>query len=130
MQAQKKNVLAWAAGDIKWIEMKGGPPGAMFANLSGDIMKGAYGTFVKLPAGMSNPLHSHSSDTKLIVISGTFWIQPEGGQRKELGPGSYLFQPGKVKHMSGTGAGSDCVVFQESTGKFDFVPGDGAPAKN
>jgi hypothetical protein len=128
-EAQKKNVVAWAATDLKWTEMKGGPPGSMYSNLWGDIMKGAYGTFIKLPAGMSNPLHSHSSDTKLVVISGTFWVQPEGGQRKELGPGSYLFQPGKAKHMSGTVAGSDCLVFQESTGKFDFVPAEGAPAK-
>ena len=127
--AQKKALVAWAAEDLKWIEMKGGPPGAMYSNLWGDITKGAYGSFIKLPAGMSHPLHSHSSDVKLVVISGKFWIQPEGGQRKELGPGSYLMQPGKVKHMSGTVAGSDCVVFQESTGKFDFVPGDAAPAK-
>jgi hypothetical protein len=129
-QAQKKkDFVAWAAGDLKWTEMKGGPPGVMYSNLWGDVTKGAYGSFIKLPAGMTNPLHSHSSDVKLVVISGTFWIQPEGGQRKELGPGSYLFQPGKVKHMSGTVAGSDCVVFQKSTGKFDFVPGDAAPAK-
>ena len=129
-QAQKKKeFVAWPAGDIKWTEMKGGPPGVMYSNLWGDVMKGAYGSFIKLPGGMSNPLHSHSNDVKLVVISGKFWIQPEGGERKELGPGSYLFQPGKAKHMNGTVAGSECLVFQESTGKFDFVPAEGAPAK-
>jgi quercetin dioxygenase-like cupin family protein len=109
--------------------MKGGPPGSMYSNLWGDVTKGAYGAFIKLPAGMSNPPHSHSSDVKLIAISGKFWIMPEGGVRKELGPGSYLFTPSKMKHTSGTVEGSECLIFQESTGKFDFVPGDGLPAK-
>jgi hypothetical protein len=129
-QAQKKkDFVTKPAGDLKWTEMKGGPPGIMYSNVWGDVTKGGYGAFIKLPAGMSNPPHSHTSDVKLVVISGTFWIQPEGGARKELGPGSYLFTPSKVKHTSGTVAGSECLVFQESPGVFDFVPGDGAPAK-
>lgn len=128
--AQKKKGFAICpSGDLKWTEMKGGPPGIMYSNLSGDVAKGAYSAFIKLPAGMSNPPHSHSSDVKLVVISGKFWIMPEGGERKELGPGSYLFTPSKVKHTSGTVEGSECLIFQESAGKFDFVPADGAPAK-
>jgi hypothetical protein len=130
MHAQKKkDFVIRPAGDLKWTEMKGGPPGIMYSNLWGDVTKGAYGAFIKLPAGMSNPPHSHSSDIKLVVISGTFWIQPEGGTRKELSPGSYFFTPSKVKHTSGTVAGSECLIFQESPGLFDFLPGDGPPAK-
>jgi hypothetical protein len=129
-QAQKKKeIVGLPSEDLKWTAMQGGPAGAMYSNLWGDVTKGAYGAFIKLPGGMSNPLHSHSSDVKLVVISGKFWIQPEGGERKVLGPGSYGFAPAKMKHTSGTVEGSECLVFQESTGKFDFVPADGAQAK-
>lgn len=132
LQAQKKvkkEAIAWSAADIKWLEMKGGPPGVMYVNLWGDVMKGAHGAFVKLPAGMKNPLHTHTNTLKLVVISGTFSYTPEGGAQKLLGPGSYLYEPGGVRHTSGTVEGSECVVFQESAGKFDQVPAEPMKAK-
>ena len=46
----KKEAVLWAADDVKWETMKNAPPGAMVANLWGDISKGAYGALVKLPA--------------------------------------------------------------------------------
>ena len=124
----KKGATVWPAADVKWMEMKGGPPGIMYADLWGHVEKGAYGSLIKLPAGMNNPLHTHTSDIKLIVFSGTFWYAPEGGAKVELGPGSYLLVPGGLKHTSGTGAGAPCEVFQESSGKFDLLPVS-APAK-
>ena len=119
---KKKGAVVWPAENIKWqdMPMKDGPPGAKVAVLWGNMKKGAYGALVKLPAGMNNPLHTHSSDTKLVVISGTFWYAPEGGEKKSLGPGSYLLVPKGVKHTSGTD--SECFAFQEGNGKFDFKP--------
>ena len=114
----KKEATAWPAGDIKWVEAKEGPPGIMFAPLWGDMSKGAFGTLVKFTAGLDNPLHTHSYTAKLVVISGSFWYAPEGGEKKMLGPGSYLEVPGGLKHTSGAEAGT--VVFQEGSGKWDM----------
>ncbi len=116
----KKMAVMMPSADIKWEDMKGGPPGIQYANLWGDVLKGAYGAFVKLPAGMSNPLHTHSVDTKMVVISGTFWIQQEGGEKKSFGAGSYAMIPGGWKHTSGTDG--ETMVFQEGSGKFDMIP--------
>ena len=110
----------WPAADIKWEEMKGGPPGISYANLWGDIMKSGYGTLVKLPAGSNHPLHTHSTDTKCVIISGMFWVAPEGGEKKMLGPGSYFMVPSGWKHTSGTEG--ETMLFQESSGKFDLKP--------
>jgi quercetin dioxygenase-like cupin family protein len=101
--------------------MKGPVPGIKYANLWGDIMKGASGALIKLPAGLNNPLHTHSSDIKMVVVSGTFWVAREGEAPTKLGPGSYLHVPAGVKHTSGTADG-EAVVFQESPGRFDLVP--------
>jgi len=122
---KKKEAVVWPAGDIKWSEMKGGPPGIMHADLWGHIDKGAYGSLIKLPAGLKNPLHTHSSDTKLVVVSGTFLYTPEGGTEQRLGPGSYLMVPGGVKHLSGVTEDGPCEVFQQGPGKFDFHPAEG-----
>lgn len=119
---KKKDIVALPAADIKWQEMKGGPPGIMYANISGDMMKGGYSAFVKLPAGSNHPLHIHTNDVKLVVISGTFWQAAEGGPQVKFGSGSYLFVPGGFKHTSGITADADCVLFQESSGMFDLLP--------
>ena len=114
----KKEAVVWPSENIKWMEMKGGPPGGMVASLWGNMGKGAYGVLVKLPAGMNNPLHTHSADSKLVIISGSFWYAPEGGEKKVLGPGSYLMVPGGLKHSSGSD--SECLAFQMGSGKWDM----------
>ena len=120
----KKEAVVWPADGIKWLDMRDGPPGILYANLWGHLDKGAYGALIKLPAGMKNPLHTHSSDLKIVVLSGTFLYIPEDGTEQRLGPGSYLFEPGGTRHLSGTGDDGPCEVFQESSGKFDFVPAE------
>ena len=120
LSKEKKGATVWPAGNIKWEEMKGGPPGVKVANLWGDIAKGAYGTLVMFPPGEKHPLRSHTADVKVIVISGTFTYTPDGGSTQLLGPGSYLMVPGGLKHMSGTSDDGPCEIFQESSGKFDM----------
>ena len=123
-QKKTKEALVWPANEIKWLDLRGEPAGILYSNLWGNMEKGAYGALMKLPAGMKNPLHTHTNDLKLVVLSGTFLYTPEGGDERRLGPGSYLFVPGGTRHLSGTGDDGPCEVFQESSGKFDFVPAE------
>ena len=117
----KKDAVAWAAEDMKWMEAKEAP-GIKYVDVTGHMDKGAYSAFVRLPAGSKHPLHTHTSDVKVVVISGTFLYAPEGGEERKLGPGSYLFVPGGLRQTSGVAEGSDCVMFQQGTGKFDMIP--------
>lgn len=123
-QKKTKEALVWPANEIKWLDLRGEPAGILYSNLWGNMEKGAYGALMKLPAGMKNPLHTHTNDLKLVVLSGTFLYTPEGGDERRLGPGSYLFEPGGTPHISGTSDDGSCEVFQESSGKFDFVPAE------
>ncbi len=138
--AAKKEIVLMPSEDLKWVEMppppgmKDAPKGdtVQIAVVSGDPMKGAYGAFVKLSAGQVHPLHTHSSDVKAVVLSGTFIVTPEGGVEKKIGPGGYFFVPAKTKHSSSCAAGAPCVMFQEGPGKFDVKPvmeKPAAPAK-
>jgi quercetin dioxygenase-like cupin family protein len=128
--AAKKEIVLMPAEDLKWVEMppppgmKDAPKGdaVQIAVVSGDPMKGAYAAFVKLPAGQPHPLHTHSSDVKVVVLSGTFTVTPEGGVEKKIGPGGYFFVPANAKHTSSCAAGAPCVMFQEGPGKFDVKP--------
>jgi beta-alanine degradation protein BauB len=112
------------AADIKWADLDpNGAPGVKIADVWGDHAKSGYGAFLKFPAGFLTPLHTHTSAIKIVVISGTYIQTPEGKAEHRMGPGSYVFQPGgNYKHISACDKSSDCVLFIESSGKFDLKP--------
>jgi hypothetical protein len=124
--------IARPAADLKWTDLDpAGAPGVKVATLWGSHEKGAFGAFFKLPAGFSAPLHTHTHDMKLVIVSGTYLQAPEGKPELRLGPGSYLMQPGgKYRHTTGCDKASECLFFVESEGAFDLrpVPAKEAPA--
>jgi quercetin dioxygenase-like cupin family protein len=129
--AASKAVI-WPAADLKWVDLAGGPPGIKIADLWGDHTKGAFGAMFKFPAGFSAPLHTHTSDMNIVIVSGTFIHGPEGKPEVRLPAGSYLKQPGgNYRHTTACDKASDCIFFAEGKGKFDIkmVEEAKAPAK-
>ena len=109
-----------AFADLKWTKLPE-REGMMFAVLSGDPTKGEYTQMRKVPAGTDNPLHSHSSRLKNVIISGVWYTgATDSASAKDFGPGSIVIMPANWVHVSGCRAGSDCVFYQEGKGKFDF----------
>lgn len=120
------------AADLKWMELDPNAPGVKTADVWGDHTKGAFGGFTKFPAGWTAPLHTHTDDFKIVVISGTFIHTPEGKPEVRLGAGSYLLQPGgNYRHTTSCDKASECVFYFESDGAFDLkvVEPEKAPAK-
>jgi hypothetical protein len=110
-----------AAEEVKWDDV-GGPK---LGNLTGDYKKGAYGALMKLPAGFTSPMHSHTGAYEAIEIQGTssHWMKGEDGTKaKKMTPGSYWSMPGKSEHVSSCAAGQDCIFYVWQKTKFDFVP--------
>jgi hypothetical protein len=122
MQIRKSETpLMVSFADLKWTELPE-RKGMQFAVLSGDPKIGSYTEIRKVPAGTDNPLHSHSSEIKNVIISGVWYTGAEGASAKDFGPGSVIVMPADWVHVSGCRAGSDCVFYQEGKGKFDFKP--------
>ena len=111
----KKDAVLWAAEDLKWEALPGGPPGVMSVTLWGDQTKGAYGGLTKFPAGFKAPLHYHTYDTKIVVVKGAYTYNG-----KKYGPGSYVSVPGGSKHESAGVADSESIFFIEQPGAFDI----------
>jgi anti-sigma factor ChrR (cupin superfamily) len=109
-----------AAGELKWVDVPDTP--AKLATVKGDSAKGPHASFIKLPAGFSAPLHSHSADHQVAVAAGTLTMTPEGGTAKKLGPGSWFEFTGKKKHVTTCDAGADCVLFIVAKAAWDLVP--------
>ena len=108
-----------AVEELKWVDVPNTP--AKMATVKGDSAKGAHASFIKLPGGFSAPLHSHTADHHVAVVSGTLVMTPEGATAKKLGPGSWFEYTGKMKHVTTCDAGADCVLFIVSKGAWDLV---------
>ena len=119
------------AADLKWTDLDPkGAPGVKVADLWGNHAKGAFGAYLKLPAGFAVPLHTHTYAMKVIFLSGTYIQAPEGKPEVRLGPGSYMMQPGgNYRHTTSCDKASECVFFVESSGPFDLKVVEAAPAK-
>jgi len=107
--------------ELKWTDLPE-RKGMQFSVLSGDPKTGAYTQIRKVPAGTNNPLHSHSSEIKNVIVTGVWYIGADVASAKDFGPGSIVVMPGNWLHVSGCRSGSDCVFYQEGKGKFDFMP--------
>jgi anti-sigma factor ChrR (cupin superfamily) len=118
------------AADLKWTDLDPtGAPGVKIADMWGDHTKGAFGAFIKFPAGFAAPLHTHTNAFKIVIVSGTFVQVPDGKPEFRLGPGSYMWQPGgNYRHTTACDKASDCVFFTQANGKFDLKPVEAAKA--
>ena len=126
-----KAPVSMPAADLKWTDLNPeGAPGVKIADTWGNHAKGAFGAFIKFPAGFAAPFHRHANDFRIVVVSGTFIQGREGGAPEfRLGPGSYLLQPGgKYWHTTGCDQASECLVFVQSKGAFDLIPKEAAKA--
>lgn len=114
-------LVVMPAGDLKWADLDPGIPGSKVVELWGDRANGAFGALFRLPAGFAAPLHTHTHDMKVVILSGTYIQAPDGKPEFRLGPGSYFMQPGgDYRHTTRCDQASDCVFFVQSQGAFDL----------
>lgn len=118
-----------SAAALEWFDLNPeGAPGVRMATLWGDPANGAFGAFMRLPAGFESPLHTHTHPMKVAFVSGTYIQEPDGEPVVHLGPGSFMMQPGgDYRHRTSCGTDSDCVFFVESAGAFDMFVVEDSP---
>jgi len=125
-------VAAFAAGDaakpvtmtpdqMKWVANPAAQ-GVLTAVTWGDPAKGPHGAFHKFTAGFLAPLHTHSSNNRIVVLSGTMVMTGEDGKAMKFTAGSYYTQPNTYKHTTQCLAGADCLVYLEADAAWDLKP--------
>ena len=95
-------------------------PGVSKKILWGDHDKGPYGAFTKFDAGLVNPLHTHSSEVRIVVLQGAYIYKPQNGPEKRVGAGSYISVPAGDVHVSSADPKDGALFYEESPGKFDL----------
>jgi quercetin dioxygenase-like cupin family protein len=118
-QLQKREaVFADSADNAKYREVA---PGVSKAVIWGDPDKRPYGAFTKFAPGLTNALHTHTNDLRIVVVKGVYIYKPESGDEIRVGPGSFLMVPGGVQHVCGGDSKEGATFYEESINKFDLV---------
>ena len=110
-----------AADELQWQEAAPGSPLKLVV-LWGDRSKGEYAMLLKMPAGFSAPIHAHTGDYHGINLTGNWRHLFDGGEQRNLPPGSYVFQPGMGMHGDDCIGPEDCILFIHQHVKGDFIP--------
>jgi quercetin dioxygenase-like cupin family protein len=111
--------------DRQWHPVDPSNPGSpTITALWGDPASGRYGALMRVPAGFESPLHRHSSDERVVVISGSsvHWVQGESRETATvLRAGDFMMMPAGVNHVSAAASNDeDCLEFITMDGEFDF----------
>ena len=106
---------------VKWVPNPAAP-GVMMATVWGDSTKGPFGAFNKFVAGFTAPLHTHSANLRIVVISGTMAMTGADGKDLKFPPGSFYTQPNTYPHVTKCLAGADCLAYVEADGRWDLKP--------
>ena len=95
-------------------------PGVSKAVLWGNPDRGPYGTFTRFGPGVTNGLHTHMNDIRIVVLNGAYVFKPEKGDEIRVAAGHYIFVPAGSPHMSSGDAKDGALFYEESMGKFDL----------
>lgn len=107
-----------AKADLKWKALN--DAGVAAAVVSGDMATGPCRFFLKYPAGLVTPLHSHTADHHVVVVSGSITLTV-GGKDHRLAPGDYFMLADRAPHAAKVEGSEAAVMFIEAAGPWDVV---------
>ena len=103
--------------ELTWKDMGNGVAAAV---VSGDMQKGASRFFLKYPVGLVTPMHHHTADHYVTVISGSITLTTDGKVQK-LGPGDYFALTKKATHVAKVEGAQEAVFFIQADAPWDVV---------
>ena len=126
-KGSKGGALLVPAADLKWTDVPN-MAGVQMAVVDGDPTKGPSHFLIKFAGGFTAPVHHHTANHFVTVVSGTVGLTVDGTETK-LPAGSVFSFSKKTKHATSCAAGADCVLSVDSRGKWDVIPEGEKPAK-
>lgn len=117
LAAEMGKSVVLAKADLKWKSMGNG---IAAAPVSGDMDKGPSRFFLKYPAGLVTPMHHHTANHHVTVISGSLTLTV-GGKEHKLGPGAYFMLADRATHVAKVDGMEDAVMFIQAEAPWDVV---------
>ncbi len=120
--SEPQQITLIPAAALNWIST---PEGVAFAALEGDRNAGPYQAMVRLPSGISSPLHVKSANMFGVMIQGEMIHVAQGADARDalrVGPGAFYKIPRGLAHVSACVSDVPCIAYLFQDGSFDFVP--------
>jgi len=99
-----KDLLVVKPSEIKWEKADGMPEGVWVSHLTGDSNVAPFVDMLKFARGTRIPLHWHSANHLVTVLSGTLLVgregAPEDGMGMEVPAGGYVRITAKSPHWT------------------------------
>ena len=109
----------------KFTSLDGLPKCLTLSAQHGDPTKGAAAILIKMSTGCKVPWHWHTAAESLLFVSGKGKLEMRDAAASNLGPGDYVYLPGKHQHEFTCLA--SCTFFDVIEAAFDihYVDKDG-----
>ena len=104
------------------------PEGCEIAVLHGDPAENNLDIFFKVPGDFTIPHHLHTSQERMVLVSGTLDVMYDGQEKATIKTGDYAFGPAKLPHSAYCHKGEDCVLYIGFVAPLDAVPIESAEA--
>lgn len=117
LAAETGKSIVLAKADLTWKAMGNG---IAAAPVSGDMDKGPSRFFLKYPAGLVTPMHHHTANHHVTVISGSITLTV-GGKEHRLGPGAYFMLADRAVHVAKVEGTEEAVMFIQAEAPWDVV---------
>ena len=98
------------------------PKGCEIAVLQGDPAKNNLDIFFKVPSDFKIPYHNHTSQERMVLVSGTLDVTYDNQQKATIKTGDYAFGPAKLPHSAYCHKGDDCVLYIGFVAPLDAMP--------
>ena len=106
------------ADEARFLSAPGAPECYSFALEHGDPKAGNSVMLVKLASGCTMPMHWHSANEQLMLVTGTAQVEMQGEQPHTLKAGGYYFMP--AHHLHQLSCASGCSFHRVMDGPVDI----------
>ncbi len=106
------------ADEARLVSAPGAPECYSFAVEHGDPKAGSSVMLVKLASGCTMPMHWHSANEQLMLVTGTAQVEMQGEQPHTLKAGGYYFMP--AHHLHQLSCASGCTFHRAMDGPIDI----------
>ena len=102
------------------------PEGCQIGVLHGDPAAPNADIFLRVPAGLGLPAHTHTSAERMILVSGELRVKYLGAPSVTLKPGHYAYGPAALPHDATCISTETCTLFIAFEGPVDAIAFDGS----
>lgn len=123
MASDKAMVISHEDESLQWMPCPEFiPEGCEIAVLHGNPAEDNLDIFFKVPGDFEIPAHIHTSQERMVLVSGTLDVFYDGQDKETVRVGEYAYGPAEHPHSAYCHEGDPCVLYIGFVKPLDAIP--------